>query len=151
VKASAHSVAIYASDERVATHDRRGPAVRSTVETHLPGQRRDLRHRGRAFWEQRADLMGEEVGHYIRAVFDSDDVLSQLRAAQAMVMHLETVPVERAQAACRRAAHFASYSYGALKNILRRGLELEPLPDASPRAATVSTPRFARPTTHWGN
>jgi transposase len=151
VKASAHSVAIYASDERVATHDRRGPGVRSTVETHLPGQRRDLRHRGRAFWEQRADLMGEEVGRYIRAVFDSDDVLSQLRAAQAMVMHLETVPVERARAACRRAAHFASYSYGALKNILRRGLELEPLPEVTPKAAAISTPRFARATTHWGN
>ena len=94
--------------------------------------------------------MGDDVGRYIRAVFDSDDALSQLRAVQAIVTHLETFPVERAQAACRRAEHFASYSYGALKNILRRGLDLEPLPAPTP-AASTTTPRFARPATHWRN
>ena len=87
----------------------------------------------------------------IRAVFDSDDVLSQLRAVQAMVTHLETFPVERARAACRRAEHFASYGYGALKNILRRGLDLEPLPEATPAPTTTATPRFARPASHWSN
>jgi transposase len=151
VRASARSVVIYAKDERVATHDRRGPGVRSTVESHLPEQRAELRHRGRAFWEQRADAMGEEVGRYIRAVFDSDDVLSQLRAVQAMVTHLETFPVERARAACRRAEHFASYGYGALKNILRRGLDLQPLPEATRAPATIPAPRFARPASHWSN
>jgi hypothetical protein len=152
VKASARTVVIFAHDERVATHDRRGPGVRSTVESHLPAQRAELRHRGRVFWEQRADAMGQEVGRYIRAVFDSDDVLSQLRAVQAMVTHLETFPVERARAACRRAEHFASYGYGALKSILRRGLDLEPLPEATPASATTTpTPRFARPASHWRN
>ena len=95
-------------------------------------------------------VMGEDVGRYIRAVFDSDDVLSQLRAVQGIVTHLETFPVERARGACRRAEHFASYGYGALKNILRRGLDLEPLPEATPAAATT-TPRFARPASHWSN
>ncbi|HVV84551.1 MAG TPA: IS21 family transposase [Kofleriaceae bacterium] len=150
VKATATSVVIYANDERVATHDRRGAGVRSTLESHLPTQRAELRHRGRAFWEQRADAMGDDVGRYIRAVFDSDDALSQLRAVQAIVTHLETFPVERARAACRRAEHFASYGYGALKNILRRALDLEPLP-APPPPAPTTTPRFARPATHWRN
>lgn len=151
VRASARNVAIYANDERVATHDRRGPGVRSTIESHLPAQRAELRHRGRAFWEHRADAMGDEVGHYIRAVFDSDDVLSQLRVVQAMVTHLETFPLVRARAACRRAEHFASYGYGALKNILRRGLDVVPLPEASPAPATIPAPRFARPASHWRN
>lgn len=150
VKASASTVVIYANDERVATHDRRGPGVRSTLDSHLPAQRAELRHRGRAFWEQRADAMGEDVGRYIRAVFDSDDVLSQLRAVQGIVTHLETFPVERARGACRRAEHFASYGYGALKNILRRGLDLEPLPEPAP-APAPTTPRFARPASHWSN
>jgi transposase len=150
-RASAHSVVIYANDERVATHDRRGPGPRSTLDSHLPAQRAELRHRGRSFWEQRADAMGEEVGRYIRAVFDSDDVLSQLRAVQAMVTHLESFPVERARGACRRADYFASYSYGALKNILRRGLDLELLPEASAAPAMSTTPRFARPASHWRN
>lgn len=150
VKASYSSVAIYANDERVATHDRRGPGVRSTLDIHLPAQRAELRHRGRAFWEQRADAMGEDVGRYIRAVFDSDDVLSQLRAVQGIVTHLETFPVERARGACRRAEHFASYGYGALKNILRRGLDLEPLTEPT-TAQSTTTPRFARPASHWSN
>jgi hypothetical protein len=151
VKISASSVVIYANDERVATHDRRGAGVRSTVDSHLPAQRAELRHRGRAFWEQRADAMGEDVGRYIRAVFDSDDVLSQLRAVQGIVTHLETFPVERAQAACRRAEYFASYGYGAVKNILRRGLDLELLPTPTPATAAETTPRFARPASHWRN
>ncbi len=34
--------------------------------------------------------MGDEVGRYVRATFDADDVLSQLRTVQAVVTHLET-------------------------------------------------------------
>lgn len=151
VRASAHSVVVYADDERVATHDRRGPGYRSTVEGHLPDHRADLRHRSRSYWEQRADAIGKEVGLHVRAIFDSDDVLSQLRAVQAVVTHLETFPVERARAACLRAEYFGCYGYSTLKNILRRGLDLEPLPDAPPAAPTLPPPRFARPAHQWRN
>jgi hypothetical protein len=88
-RVSAHTVTVYADHERVATHDRRGPGYRTTVEGHLPDHRADVRHRSRAFWEQCADGLGDEVGHYVRAICDSDDVLSQLRAVQAIVTHLE--------------------------------------------------------------
>jgi len=148
VKASAHTVAIYADDERVATHDRNGRGYRSTVESHLPDHRGDLRHRSRAYWEMRADSLGEDVGRYVRTIFDSDDVLSQLRRVQAIITHLEPFPAERAQAACRRAEHYASYSYGALKTILRRGLDLEPLPEEPP-SPSLPLPRFARPASQW--
>lgn len=60
-------------------------------------------------------------GAYVRAVFDSDDVLSMLRTVQAIVVHLETFPVERATAACKRASAYGSYEYRAIKNILRDG------------------------------
>lgn len=99
VRASAHSLIVYAEDERVATHPRRGPGYRSTIEGHLPDHRADLRHRSRAFWEQRAEAMGPQVLHYVSTLFDSDDVLSQLRTVQAIVTHLETFPKERACAA----------------------------------------------------
>lgn len=151
VKASAHTVVVYADDERVATHDRRGPGYRSTVEEHLPDHRADLRHRSRSFWEQRADALGDEVGRYVRVIFDSDDVLSQLRTVQAIITHLETFPVERARAACRRAEHFGCYGYGTLKTILRRGLDLELLPEATPSAPALAPPRFARPPSLWRN
>ena len=149
IRACAHTVAVYADDVRVATHSRRGTGYRSTVESHLPDHRGELRHRSRTYWQQRADEMGEEVGEYIRTIFDSDDVLSQLRTVQAVVTHLQSFPVERARAACRRAAHYGSYGYGALKTILRRGLDLKPMPELETTAPVLTSPRYARPSTMW--
>lgn len=150
VRATTSMVAIFAQDERVATHDRHGPGPRSTIEAHLPEHRRDLRHRSRAHWEERAARMGEEVGSYIREVFDSDDVLSQLRAVQAIVTHLEKFPPPRARAACVRAHFFANYTYQGIRNILQRALDLQPLPVTTPPSpANDVAPRFARPHEAW--
>jgi transposase len=60
VKATPDSVLVYADDERVATHPKRGSGPRSTVEAHLPDGRRDLRHRGHDYWIHRAQCMGDE-------------------------------------------------------------------------------------------
>jgi transposase len=145
IRASSSSIVIFAEDVRVAMHERRGPSVRSTHEEHLPEERAPWRHRSRAYWEERADRIAPEVGEYIRAVFDSDDVLSMLRVAQSMVTHLEKFPVERAVATCLRARHFGSYRYGTIKNILRDGLDLSPMPAPStPSSGALAAPRFAR-------
>jgi hypothetical protein len=146
LRATEGTVTVFADDTRVATHARRGPGVRTTLDEHLPDHRAPLRHRSRAFWEERGDRISPEVGDYVREVFDSDDVLSMLRTVQAMVTHLETFPRERAEAACRRARYYGSYGYGALKNILRQGLDLQPLPAVSLPSAPQAQPalRFAR-------
>jgi transposase len=148
LRASPSTVSIYWEDARVATHERRGSEQRSTVETHLPEHRADLRHRSRSFWEERAARIGPDTAAYVKALFEADDVLSMLRPAQAVVTHLEKFPKERAEAACRRASFFGIHSYKALKNILARALDLEPLPVA---AASPDSPqesfRFARTAT----
>jgi hypothetical protein len=147
IRATRTSVVVYHQDARVATHDRCRPGQRSsTRDEHLPKGRVDLRHRGRSYWEERAQRIGPDVRSYVRAIFDSDEVLSMLRTVQAVVTHLEKFPRERAEAACRRASHFANFSYAGLKNILRQALDLEPLPGATPITTTTSlvNPRFAR-------
>jgi transposase len=144
LRATRSTVVIYADDERVATHDRRGRGYRSTKEEHLPEHRRDLRHRSRDYWEQRAAVMGPEVARFIREVFESDDVLSQLRAVQAMVTHLETYPARRARAACVRASCYGNTTYRGLKTILKKALDLDPLPTVVAPAPALSSPRFAR-------
>jgi transposase len=145
VKASPHTVAIFAGVERVATHARRGQSKRSTIEAHLPEHRRDYRHRQRAYWEDRAALLGDEVVTYIEAVFDADDVIYQLRTVQQIIKHLETFPKSRARNACKRAHYFGNFKYGAIKDILRKGLDLEPLPqtEAEPPAPKTAS-LFAR-------
>ena len=146
LQVTADTVIVFANDERVATHSRRGTQLSSTVDEHLPEHRGLLRHRSRTWWEERAARIGPETALYVKEIFDSDDVLSQLRPVQAIVMHLERHPVERAERASQRARHFGSYDYRALKNILTRGLDLEPLPAAA--ATGTSSPqesfRFAR-------
>jgi transposase len=145
VQATATTVAIYAKDSRVATHDRRGRGLRSTKEEHLPEHRAPWRHRSRDFWQERAERLGPEVSAYVREIFDTDVALSMLRTVQAVVVHLESFPRERAEAACRRARYFGNYSYGGIKDILRKGLDLLPLPAlVAPPAPTLPAPRFAR-------
>jgi hypothetical protein len=144
VRATSTSVMIYADDERVATHSRRGTKQRSTHDEHLPEGRAELRHRSRSYWEERADRVGQDVGQFVREVFDSDDVLLQLRAVQAIVTYVEKFPVERANAAARRASFYGSHSYQAVKNILTRALDLQPLPTTKPVSVWADAPRFAR-------
>jgi hypothetical protein len=72
------------------------------------------RHRSRDYSQERAEHIAPEVGAYVRMLFDLDDLLSMLRSVQAVVMHLEKLPRERAVAACLRAQHFGAHSCGAI-------------------------------------
>jgi hypothetical protein len=77
-------------------HDRRGRSPRSTRDEHLPDARAPWRHRSRDYGQERAEQLVPELGVYIRALFDADDVLSMLRTVQSVVTHLEKFPRERA-------------------------------------------------------
>lgn len=145
IRATSHSVAVFREDVRIATHARTGSSARSTVEEHLPEGRRDLRHRSRSFWEERAARVGPRTGELVRTVFDSDDVLHQLRAVQAIVTHLERFPVERAENASARAIFYGNYSPRGIKDILTKALDQQPLPNSTPAVTRDDTrPRFAR-------
>jgi transposase len=145
IRVTGSSVTIYLNDERLCTHERVGKGQRSTIEAHLPEHRRDLRHRSREYWEFQAAGIDGVVLEYVKAVFDSDDVLSQLRTVQAIVKHLQKFPVHRAKAACARALHFANYTYRGIKDILRKALDLEPVKEsATAPKPWVTKPRFAR-------
>ena len=145
IQATPKTVAIYGEDVRIATHTRDGADKHSTIESHLPEHRRDLRHRSRAYWEDRAARIGPETAKLTTEVFDSDDVVSQLRKVQRIVLHLEGYPVSRAEAASRRASFFGTYSYQGIKSILSKGLDFQPLPVlVILEEPTEVTPRYAR-------
>jgi len=144
-RANSTTVEAYLDDLRLATHDRNGNGRRSTIKAHLPDYRVVWAERSRDFWENKAEAIGSEVGAYVRAVFESDKELSQLRPAQAIVTHLEKFPVGRACAAAARAHYYGAYSYKAIKGILQKGLDLtEPSPWDEPRYGVIESPRHAR-------
>ncbi len=145
LRATPTTVEVYCDDTRIATHERGKKVPPEIVDTYLPQPRAALRHRGREYWLERADAMGEEVGSYIREVFDADDVLSMLRVVQAIVTLLEKHPASRACKACSRASYYGNYSYAGVRDILRKGLDLQPLPLAVPPVhGRLDNPRFAR-------
>jgi len=144
IRARGKTIDIYFEDEQVATH-RRSESRYNTNEAHLPEGRRDLRHRSRQWWQEKADGISPIVGAYIEEVFESDDVLNQLRAVQSIVGYLAQYPIERAESACRRASLYGNYSYRGIKRILIEGLDLEPVgPEPVFIHGKLEDPRFAR-------
>lgn len=141
--ATPDTVIVYAENERVATHDRRGP-LRSTLDDHLPAGRVDYRHRGEDFWTRRAALLGDEVEGLAREIFALEDVLNPLRNVQAIVTLLEKHPSERANRAAKRARHFGIRTYKGIAEILRKALDFEALPPELPLPNPPTNPRFAR-------
>lgn len=144
VRCGPASVTVYHDDAALWTHPRVARGLRSTVAEHMPEHRRDLRERSRGHWEERAGRMGAEVRALVQSIFGADDVLLRLRRVQAVVTHLERFPAFRARAAAARALHFESTSFDAVKSILRKGLDLQPLPSVGPTRPWSSGSRFAR-------
>lgn len=144
VRAAPQIIVIEHEDEPVARHSRVLRGQRATIESHLPEGRRDLRHRSRTFWVDRASTLGSAPKELVEAIFDAADVLHQLRKVQAVVQHLEQFPVERARNAARRALHYRCLSYGGVKNILTKGLDLEPLDTDLSKREWAKGSRFAR-------
>lgn len=144
VRCTAESVAIHHQDELLWAHGRVPPGKRSTVEHHLPEHRRDLRHRSREYWITKATGIDKDVARLAERIFDADDVLSQLRKVQAVVTLLEGYPKKRARRAALRALHFGCLEYRSIKNILVKGLDLEPLPEEQEQRAWARRSRFAR-------
>ncbi len=145
IRATSESVVVFSADERVATHRRGEPGKRTTAAGHLPEKREQWRQRDRSYWEEKALVLGGEVFTYVSELFESDDVLLQLRKVQAIVTFLGDFPPERRKAACLRASYYGVTGVRAFKDILRKNLDLEPLPNTLVVVhGVLSEPRFAR-------
>ena len=144
VKLQGPNVSIYRQGEHLWTHALAKRGQRRTVTSHLPDRRGELRRRSRSYWTEKAALLGPDCLALIEAIFQSDDVLHQLRKVQAVATYLERHPKDRANAASRRALHYGCLSYMGVKNILLKGLDLEPLEDERRERDWASGSRFAR-------
>lgn len=131
VRACGRSIEVLHHDHPVARHEDCG-VRRTTLEEHLPADRRLLRHRSRVFWEAHAGRIGLETLALVREVFDQDGVLSHLRTVQAIVGYLKCYPQVRAEGASRHARKTGDLSYQGIKRILVEGLDL--------KAATAGIP-----------
>lgn len=143
VRCTAASVSIHAEHLCLCSHARVPRGRRSTVPEHLPEHRVDLRERSKEHWVEQARRIAPEVEALVLAIFAADDVLLRLRPVQAVMRLLRGVPPRRARAAAARALRFGCLEYVAIKNILAKGLDLEPLEEEPERAWSAGS-RFAR-------
>jgi hypothetical protein len=74
--------------------------------------------------------------------------LDRLRTAQAILRLAHKFSPRRLEAACLRALRFEEIGYGAVKRILARGLDLQPL-STTPEPAPAQPLLFARPWTDF--
>lgn len=136
VRACGQVVEVFHEDRLVVRHTDTG-LRRTTLDEHLPRDRRLLRYRSRCFWEARARRIGPETTALVRAVFDQDDVLSHLRQVQAIVKHLGEFPPARAEHASRLALRAGDLTYRGIKRTLTEALDVRGTSEATGEGETV--------------
>jgi transposase len=144
LRATPDRVQFYVEDETVAVHDRSGPGQFSTFDEHLPVERVAQRQRNAAFWLARAAHLGPEVEGLAHEIVSLGGAINPIRQVMAIVGLLERHPSDRANNVARRARHFGSRRYREIAEMLRKGLDFEPLPPELPLAPVPPNPRFAR-------
>ena len=129
LRASETTVRIYLNHDCIAIHARlKGLRMRSTKQDHLPPNAQAYLMRDPVWCREQAEGVGVHCLRLIEVLF-ADRVLDRLRAAQGIIGLGKTYGKERLNLACRRALHFSSCTYQSVKQILKQGLDYEPLPN----------------------
>lgn len=123
LKASATMVQLYYEHELSASHVRQSaPGMRSTVTDHLPPAAQAWQLHDTQWCVQQAQRIGPACHALVHALF-GDQVLIKLRAVQGVLRLAQQFGASRLEAACRRANHFGTPNYKAVKTILHKGLD----------------------------
>ena len=147
LKAAAQLSTLYRDQEPVASHPRQiRPGARSTLQDHLPPDALAWNLQDTQWCLRQAERIGPQCHALIQTLF-ADQVLVNLRAAQAVLRLEKPYGALRLEAACARAIHFGSLRYRSVKAILAKGLDhVMPHPAADTDLADTYTRggRFCR-------
>lgn len=123
LKATDTTVWLYREHELVATHVRQTrPGSRSSVADHLPPEALAWSLQDTQWCIKEAERIGPACFALVHALF-GDAVLVKLRAVQGVLRLAKSCGAARLEAACRRANHFGTPTYRAVKTILQKGLD----------------------------
>ena len=120
-------VLLYRDNELVATHPRcQSPGEWQTRLEHYPEEKAAYLQATPDVCRQRAAVLGPAAQAVVDGLL-ADRPLNRLRSVQAILRLEEGYGRERLEAACARALHFGDTRYRRIKEILRAGLDREPL------------------------
>ena len=126
---SARHVSVYCSHERIAYHPRnRSRSGYSTIADHLSSTHRHVSDWNRDRFIRWGAAIGQEVGDYITRILDDAPHPEQAYKSCAGILHLgRKAGRERLVKAVVRASAFHAYNYTTINNIIKSGLEDQPL------------------------
>jgi transposase len=148
LKATSAMVTLYRDHEAVAAHVRAtGRGMRRTVADHLPEAAAAWKLRDAQWCLKEAERIGPACHALVHALF-SDAVLERLRAVQGILRLAHKHGDVRLEAACSRANHYGTQTYRAVKTILDKGMEQQPMVAGFDALAATYTEggRFCRDT-----
>lgn len=129
VRATHKTVELFQHGKRVAAHLRGArPGLFTTLEEHRPKS-----HQKHLEWTPSRILewvsgIGPDCARVVeRIMADRPHPEQGFRSALGIIRLGKAVGNERLEAACRRALHFNTCSYGSLKSILQNNLEAQPI------------------------
>jgi len=146
LKATDSTVKLHHNLELVAIHPRlRKPGARSTVRDHLPPEAVAYLMQDPQRCLRESEAVGPHCHRFVQELF-SHRVLDNLRAAQGTLKLGRKYGTRRLETACQRALFFGDIRYQALKSILAKGLDQQPLSEPDrPLSASYTSGRFVRP------
>lgn len=125
LRSTEKTLQIYHENELVAAHQRLiSPGQRSTVRDHLPPEAQAYLMADPQWCLKQASRVGERCLELMEIQF-SDRVLDKLRSMQGLLRLGGKYGKKRLEAACARAIDHGRPTYGAVKQILSRGLDQE--------------------------
>ena len=120
-------VQIYNGLELVVTHERASrKGQRVTRLEHYPPEKSIYLSRPRDYCRQRAYAIGPKCGEAVSTLLDSRP-LDNLRAVQGIIGLADKHGDKRLEAACARALYYGDGRYRRIKDILKAGLDMQPL------------------------
>ncbi len=127
LRATAKTIQIYREHDLVAVHPRQSrPGERSTVKEHLPPEAQAYFMADPQWCLAQAAKVGERCLELVEEQF-SHRVLDKLRSMQGLLNLGKKYGRKRLEAACAQALDHGTPTYTAVKQILAKGLDQEPV------------------------
>lgn len=130
LKKTQTSIKIYFEDDLIAHHPILSqPGSYATNKNHLESKAQAYLKRTPEWCYTEAKRIGNSTEHVVET-FLTDPVQELLRAAQGVLKLEDKYGSKRLEMACARAIHFNSISYTSIKDILKKGIEGDNLPNS---------------------
>ncbi len=150
LRATPTTVRIYWEQELVATHPRLfQPGSFATVKDHLPPEAQAWQTQDIQWCLRMAEGIGPHCHAVVHQLF-ADRQLVYLRSVQNLLRLRVKYSPQRLENACARALHYGNARYKSIAEILKKGLDQEPLPpvDTPDNSTYTRGGRFLRDSKH---